>query len=49
MKLKNEDRDLVNIKIRFYSSKYNESDPKFMELKWKINNVWIDLLNKEEF
>ena len=41
-----EHSDLVNIKIRFYSSKYNDSDPKFMEIKHKINKIWIDAFNK---
>ena len=44
-----ENSDSVDIKIRFYSSKYNASNPKFIELKQKINNVWIDVLNKGEF
>ena len=34
-----EHSDLVDIKIIFHSSKYNVSDPKFMELKQKINGL----------
>ena len=44
-----EHSDSFDIKIRFYSSKCDVCNPKFIEFKHKINYKWIDVLNGGQF
>ena len=38
----------VDIKIKFYSSKYNIDDKTFKKLEEAIKNKWLDVINKLE-